>query len=594
MKKHEYFKYLLLCFFFLINYNGYGQLNKFLIGTYLTDFTEKNSTYPPILFRDENENRIFYQRMLNYGINTIAGGDIINNDSFIYNYALKLGMQVITANRHLFNMQHSNFKNVIGMNLGDEFSFVEDQARWEITRRNQMRRDINDLIELNPHYLRWSNLLPAHADEFGKGESDQIYREGYLQGYIDTYKPNILSFDDYPVWYRGQTHTFFRELYDFGYKSTENSIPFFYVLTPFKNGEKTGWNDPEPESFPEFRYCIYSSLAYGAKGIDYWPGFEWVYNDGKLIQSQSYKINWSENTTTLTELIGLHEVLNQNSSLLLSLNFASAYHKSKESYTNLGGEEPIQYFGNWDGKAGDGSIPPNLPGNGIANDEYAKFVFGSNAVTPIVTSKTDYFISFMTDKEHNIYFWVVKKNHHINLDIDYFGLNLNENNVSAVEKIMTTPKIQYLPNEIKTENIEIRGGEGVLFKVIKKNATARINIDLTNKTYKANLIKSGDFDVAPFVTADEIKMNGTIFEKETLSSFMAHSIILGNGVQIRNGSTVRIKKYTDSNTTFSEAPALVKYFNSKDQIPENRNDKLETELKLYLPNQNKNCIENRT
>ncbi|MCQ6562017.1 beta-galactosidase [Paenibacillus mendelii] len=117
-----------------------------------------------------------------------------------------------------------------------------------------------------PGGIPFVNLFPTYASLEQKGGD---YRS-YLDEYFDTYKPEVLSYDHYPFLKKaedgtaGITEDYFYNLELIRQKSLEQSVPFwlFIQTLSFNNSHR----DPSGE---EILWQVYTSLAYGAKGIQY-------------------------------------------------------------------------------------------------------------------------------------------------------------------------------------------------------------------------------------------------------------------------------------------------------------------------------------
>jgi hypothetical protein len=589
----------LLITFFLISMSGYGQLNQFLIGNHWYYYSGQNGSIPAA-WTDPVLKPQFFQNMITAKINTIAGGDAINYND--YDYAASMGLKVIPDKNTYFPINPPS--NIIGYKLKDEPKIEEISL---------FVQGANEIRSRNSNMLIWANLYPSQY----LSTDDHQYREGYLQKYINEIKPNILSFDDYPVWYNqlynnksNDDKSFFRTLYTFGTKSVENSIPFFYILTPIRSTTSNAqWDFSQTETTEEFRYCIYSALIYGAKGINYWPGFEWMltHHGPECNGCETYySVTTPFSNPTRAALIDIHSKLTTSSDNLLKLNFASAYHYTTDQYitktlaracttvlfadSSCNNSEELQCFEFWHGKGGN-IQSVNRPGFGIAKDEYAKFIFTdptnpinliSNNLGASADNMRDFAVSFMTDSDHGIYFWVMNKGL---IWGHSFTLNFNINKVSSYTDVLNAPNSSYNPNS----SIYLEPGEAKLFKVNKTNINDKITVNICNTNYAFNN-PVGDYNTSPLVTADIINIGGSgcpvTFESGTYSSFMAHNIHIGKGTHIMSGSHVHLKKYTDSNTKTNNQQQSIKRFEPNNETRELEKTTFDRQIKIF-PNPTK-------
>jgi len=549
-----------------------------------------------------NRGSVFFNKMKNtYGFNTV---DLVRHyintpistqpSTSILSDAQNSGLKTLLRCKEFdaasystsqFNSSNAN----MALNYYDDFNLIgydivdEPKIDGDIDPDHSSMIEMSEIIpyanavrEYDSDLLRFVDLLPAWAYK----KDDYKYTEYYIQEYINKLKPNILAFNDYPIVYKiYKKRCFFRELYDIGSKSVLNSIPFIYTLTPFKT-----LYGSFSKSLEEFKYVIYGALIYGAKGLNYWPGFEWAV----LSDETPYKLNY--NQTVYNSLGELHAKLTNNSNLLLNLNFASAYHYSDIS-TIMDTTEEIQYFGYWNGQGGNPQSL-NRPGCGIAKDEYAKFIFLNPEIPFTLISngssrsdwdnEEDFAVSFMTDFDNGIYFWIFNKNIIYGHNII---LNLHPDNVDYVVDTLNNPTI----NIANQNSVYIGPGEAKLFKVRKKNPLSKIVVNISNTTYRL-CNPSCDFNAAPFVSADSIiigeeainSSNGVgpvVFENGTYSTFMAHKIIVGSGVRMMAGSHVRLKGYTDTNI-INQAQSIKKFNPNIEFFKEGVTD-VGTDIKIY-------------
>jgi len=542
-------KYLLVVLLFIIP-EIHAQLNEFMIMWYQNEASNNNSSapwktgYSPFLSTMKttyNFNTVYFEYQVNQTpinsdlipiANTNGLKSIIRSEP-LHSWVANLN-DPTNFNKHNADSAFGkyNLNGIIGYNIIDEPFEISSYYSGDSKNTNKIEYILdyaNVIRDSNQFLLRWSNLLCAYA--YSK---DKIYRQEYLQKYIDITKPNILSFDEYPLAYKVDSFKhiiFFKTLYDFAIKSVENSIPFIYVLTPYKYiSDYDGSVSPEDLTIPaisksEFSYVIYAALAYGAKGLAYWPGFEWVKNNNNDILKLKY------DTVALDYIKSLHGKLLTSSDELLSLNFASAYHTSKISTIGSPYNEEIHDFCLWEN---------------FKNDKYAKLIFDiDNPVYEVVTTDTgtDYqntpselAITFLTNSSGKIYYWLFNKSltRPMTLDLVVFSEIMDVlNNNQIVET-----------GENGLPEIMLNPGEAKLFTA-NSTPEPQTYIEKGDITYQANFY--------PFELAGQINLGGYTygkvnFEDESTKSFMAHNIVILPGVAIKQGSTVRLSAYKDCNT----------------------------------------------
>lgn len=123
------------------------------------------------------------------------------------------------------------------------------------------------LRERDPAHLAFINLFPIYAsnEQLGtKGDAVAAYRE-HLRQYIDVVKPALMSYDNYQFMVGGDKSDYFINLAMVRQASLDAGLPFLNVV------QSCSW-DPTVRipTGDEMRYLVYTTLAYGARGISYY------------------------------------------------------------------------------------------------------------------------------------------------------------------------------------------------------------------------------------------------------------------------------------------------------------------------------------
>ncbi|MDR0828708.1 MAG: T9SS type A sorting domain-containing protein [Prevotellaceae bacterium] len=533
--------------------SAFAQLNEFMIESYIYQHSSWNNI---------NKEEVFSTLKNQYNFNTVLIEYAFQNrDSSIFYAVENAGLKSILSETSLnsyspsFNAIKANATlnkfssyNVIGYHIIDEPTAYTDCEATAATP-NVPQKDIDSISQYiqiiknyNNNLLRYANFHPVTYLQ------DNCYREQFLQKYITNSEPNILSFDHYPIFRKNLYPNyidveFYRSLYTFAMKSVENSIPFIYVLTPFKLysdfhiATKPNNFEIDAKSISEFNYVIYAALVYGAKGISYWPGFQWVISANS---GQPFALESSNNA--FEYLSALHAKLISNSSELLYLNFISAYHVSTAStiYINENENENIYDFCLW---------------SNFANDKYAQETF-TNINKPVYNILTNQVpntlaISFMRNQNGDIYFWLFNKSL-------TSPLPLIVNTKSQIHDVLNN-----LNYSGQSSLILLNAGEAKLFKLQKNTLPSILN------TYLLQTYNSGFYKME---TANNMIFVSNTFNNGSVKSFTAEKIILNN-TQIKSGSTVRFKAYKNSNTiniNVQLAPQKNNNENFIEQISENQ------------------------
>jgi hypothetical protein len=122
------------------------------------------------------------------------------------------------------------------------------------------------LRALDPAHMAYINLFPTYAtnDQLGtKGDVATAYKE-YLHQYIETVKPDLLSYDHYHFKVNGDGTEYFLNLGLIRQAALDAGIPFLNIV------QACTWSmSMRVPNADEMRWLNYTSLAYGAQGLSY-------------------------------------------------------------------------------------------------------------------------------------------------------------------------------------------------------------------------------------------------------------------------------------------------------------------------------------
>ncbi len=138
------------------------------------------------------------------------------------------------------------------------------------------------LRQRDPAHLAYINLFPTYADnkQLGTtGDTVTAYRE-YLRRFVEIVKPGLISWDHYHFFKANDGKEYFLNLAMVREQALAAHLPFLNIIQACTI-EKT-WRLPNPD---EMRWLVYTTLAYGARGISYftyWGPREYggLYQDG--------------------------------------------------------------------------------------------------------------------------------------------------------------------------------------------------------------------------------------------------------------------------------------------------------------------------
>ena len=119
--------------------------------------------------------------------------------------------------------------------------------------------------ELDPGKWAYINLFPNYAEPGQLGVAN--YAE-YLDQFISTCKPTVLSYDHYALMDDGSLRNgYWQNLEQMRAAAVKNKLPFWNIVLSVAH-----FNYREPTA-ADLRFEVYSTLAYGGKGLAYFTYF---------------------------------------------------------------------------------------------------------------------------------------------------------------------------------------------------------------------------------------------------------------------------------------------------------------------------------
>jgi hypothetical protein len=121
------------------------------------------------------------------------------------------------------------------------------------------------LREFAPGKLAYMNCFPNYAENWQLGTTNYI---DYLEQFINTVHPAFLSYDNYSIMDDGSLKdVYWSNLEQMREVAKKHELPFWNTILSVGT-----FNFREPAA-ADFRFQVYSSLAYGARGIAYFTYF---------------------------------------------------------------------------------------------------------------------------------------------------------------------------------------------------------------------------------------------------------------------------------------------------------------------------------
>jgi len=123
-----------------------------------------------------------------------------------------------------------------------------------------LARVVGALKAQDPKHVPYINLFPnyASADQLGTVDYHQ-----HVHAYLETVQPPLLSYDHYALLEWGDRPGYFANLEVMRSEALEAGVPFWNIILSTPH---FCYRDPSPA---DLRWQVYTTLAYGGKGIGY-------------------------------------------------------------------------------------------------------------------------------------------------------------------------------------------------------------------------------------------------------------------------------------------------------------------------------------
>jgi hypothetical protein len=187
------------------------------------------------------------------------------------NFSMVIGGFGGNNNEQLVELcKQNDLKLIVSARTGGIASFPDDPIVWGYSLRDEpsatlfpeLRKRVDLVRREHPGKLAYINLFPdyANAEQLGTETYDEHIRQ-----FMDVVEPDVLSMDHYPRFAAGHDGRdgYCRNLAVMRMYALQANIPFWNFFNIMPYGPHT---DPTEA---QVRWQIYTSLAYGAKGIMY-------------------------------------------------------------------------------------------------------------------------------------------------------------------------------------------------------------------------------------------------------------------------------------------------------------------------------------
>jgi hypothetical protein len=179
---------------------------------------------------------------------------IIIDPRLQYNWAGTIDKEKMEKNMDSLMKEVGDHSALYGYFLTDEprpKTYMQEYANLALVAKALRNR--------TPNKLPYVNLLPGRAFDL---KTDEYER--YIRTYIDTLNASFLSYDNYSLYEDGSLHySYFDNLEVMRRFSLEYDIPFWHIILSVSHFTYRELTEAD------MHFQVYTSLAYGAKGISY-------------------------------------------------------------------------------------------------------------------------------------------------------------------------------------------------------------------------------------------------------------------------------------------------------------------------------------
>lgn len=147
------------------------------------------------------------------------------------------------------------------------------------------------ISQRDPNHLSYINLLGSYTTPYNLGAASY---STYLNKFVSTVKPSLLSYDNYQLMAGGDTHWYFDNLAQVRSAAKTANLPFMNIVQACQ--WDSGWRLPTGD---QMRFLVYTTLAYGGQGISYFNYYTPTANTGGLKPVDDTAITMYNNLTPL-------------------------------------------------------------------------------------------------------------------------------------------------------------------------------------------------------------------------------------------------------------------------------------------------------
>jgi hypothetical protein len=194
-----------------------------------------------------------------------------------------------------------------------EAYFIADEPG--VFHFNSLGQLVAYLRDRDPNHFAYINLFPVYATnkQLGTSGPPQKAYEEYLRRYIAEVRPSLISYDHYHFFKNNDGDKYFLNLELIKRAAQEYGLPFMNIIQA--SAYEKSWRLVNAD---ELRWLVYTTLAYGGRGISYFlywgpPTYGGLYQGGVK-------------TPLADDVSLLNKELSAQSAVLMALEHLGTYH----------------------------------------------------------------------------------------------------------------------------------------------------------------------------------------------------------------------------------------------------------------------------
>lgn len=217
-----------------------------------------------------------------FGYNESTDDEISSVLDYCEKYKMKFMLNQLTMEKNIKSYESSDKKETLisdAMNALKPYAshpayagqlFIDEPG---VPMFNSIKPFVSEYKKLYPSKQSYINLFPTYATG-GIGASSY---EEYIDSWLELMQPEFLSYDSYPlVDYDPASTGYYAELSDYYYnldllrnKTREKGIPLWSFISAGTIKNIQGEPNRRVPSREDLRWTVFSNLAFGVKGIQY-------------------------------------------------------------------------------------------------------------------------------------------------------------------------------------------------------------------------------------------------------------------------------------------------------------------------------------